>query len=200
MISRRAFSLSALPGAVAAGGGLAWSALRRRRRGARPGRHRQHHAPTRHGVMEYAVAGEGPPVLMIHGTGGGFDQGLLFARRLVAAGYRVIAPSRFGYLRSALPADPSSEDQADAFVDLLDALGIDRVPVVGGSAGALSAIAFALRHPDRCTALVALVPAPRAGPLARRRRRARLTELIITRGAPFGFPVLAWPGDAPRAR
>jgi dienelactone hydrolase len=40
---------------------------------------------------------------MIHGTGGGFDQGLLFARRLVDAGYRVIAPSRFGYLRSDFP-------------------------------------------------------------------------------------------------
>ena len=57
------------------------------------------------------------------------------------------------------PSDPSSENQADAFVDLLDHLGIDRVPIIGGSAGALSAMAFAIRHPDRCAALVALVPA-----------------------------------------
>ena len=35
--------------------------------------------------MEYAIAGTGPPVLMIHGTGGGFDQGLAFAEPLVAA-------------------------------------------------------------------------------------------------------------------
>lgn len=116
-------------------------------------------APTRFGPVEYAVAGEGPPLLMIHGSGGGFDQGLAFARRLVDAGHQVIAPSRFGYLRSAFPDDPSSENQADAFADLLDALGIERLPVLGGSAGALSAIAFALRHPDHCRALVPIVPA-----------------------------------------
>lgn len=42
---------------------------------------------------------------------------------------------------------------------MLDHLGIERLPVIGGSAGALSATAFALRHPDRCTALILLVPA-----------------------------------------
>lgn len=114
---------------------------------------------SRFGSMEYAVAGNGPPVLMIHGTGGGFDQGLDFARPLIDAGWRVVAPSRFGYLRSAFPDHPSVENQADAFVDLLDRLGIDRVPAIGGSAGVLSAMQFAIRHPDRCSALVALVPA-----------------------------------------
>ena len=114
---------------------------------------------TRFGALEYAAEGDGPPVLMVHGTGGGFDQGLDFARRLAAAGRRVIAPSRFGYLRSAAPAEPSAERQADAFADLLDALGIERAPVIGGSAGALSALQFAIRHPSRCSALVAMVPA-----------------------------------------
>jgi pimeloyl-ACP methyl ester carboxylesterase len=114
---------------------------------------------SRFGTMEYAIAGTGRPLLMLHGTGGGFDQGLAFSEPVVVAGWRVIAPSRFGYLRSDFPSDPSSENQADAFVDLLDHLGIDRVPVIGGSAGALSAMAFAIRHPDRCAALIALVPA-----------------------------------------
>ena len=116
---------------------------------------------SRFGAMEYAVAGEenGPPVLMVHGTGGGFDQGLGASGPLIAAGYRVIAPSRFGYLRSAFPEDPSSEHQADAIVDLMDHLRIDRAPVIGVSAGALSAIQLAIRHPDRCSALVAVVPA-----------------------------------------
>jgi 2-hydroxy-6-oxonona-2,4-dienedioate hydrolase len=114
---------------------------------------------TRHGDMEYADIGTGPAVLMIHGTGGGFDQGLLFARPLVAAGYRVIAPSRFGYLRSSFPDEPSSANQADALVDLLDQLDIDRIAISGGSAGALSAIEFAIRHPDRTAALLPIVPA-----------------------------------------
>ncbi len=113
---------------------------------------------SRFGDLEYAVAGSGKPVLMIHGSGGGFDHGIFFARKLVEAGYRVIAPSRFGYLRSDMPADASSENQADAFVDLLDHLGIGSLPMIGGSAGALSAVQLAIRHPDRVNALIAVVP------------------------------------------
>jgi pimeloyl-ACP methyl ester carboxylesterase len=114
---------------------------------------------SRFGQMEYAVAGQGPPCMMIHGTGGGFDQGLAFARPLIVAGWRIVSPSRFGYLRSTNPQDPSLENQADALADLLDELGFARLPVIGGSAGALSALQFAIRHPDRCSALVAVVPA-----------------------------------------
>jgi 2-hydroxy-6-oxonona-2,4-dienedioate hydrolase len=115
--------------------------------------------PTAFGALEYAMAGNGPSLLMIHGTGGGFDQGLTFADAIMRRGHRIISPSRFGYLRSAFPDDPSSENQADAFVRLLDHLRIDRLPVAGGSAGALSAAQFALRHRDRCSGLILLVPA-----------------------------------------
>ncbi len=113
------------------------------------------------GLLEYAVAGNavGPALLMIHGTGGGFDQGLRFADALVSRGLRVVAPSRFGYLRSDFPTDHSLAAQADALATLLDHLGIDRIAVAGGSAGALSASQFALRHPERCAGVVLLVPA-----------------------------------------
>ena len=114
---------------------------------------------TRTGALEYAVAGDGPPLMMIHGTGGGFDQGLLFAAGLRNSGFRIVAPSRFGYLGSAFPDDASPARQADTLVALLDHLGIDRLPVAGGSAGALTAAEFALRHPDRCSHLVLIVPA-----------------------------------------
>jgi 2-hydroxy-6-oxonona-2,4-dienedioate hydrolase len=114
---------------------------------------------TRFGNLEYSIAGHGAPIVMVHGTGGGFDQGLRFAQGLISNGFEVIAPSRFGYLRSDFPADPSPQNQADAFVELLDALGIDKIPVVGGSAGALPAAYFALRHPRRCTHLILMVPA-----------------------------------------
>ena len=113
----------------------------------------------RHGPLDYAIAGNGPPLLMIHGTGGGFDQGLAFSQAIIGNGIQVIVPSRFGYLRSAWPPDPSSEHQADAFVDLLDRLKLNKVAVAGGSAGALSAVQFALRHPDRTSALILIVPA-----------------------------------------
>jgi len=43
------------------------------------------------------ILGEGPPVLIVHGAGGGYDQGLWVARDSVGEGFRIIAPSRFGY-------------------------------------------------------------------------------------------------------
>ena len=111
------------------------------------------------GPIEYAVAGNGPPVLVVHGAGGGFDQGLAFGAPLVAHGFRIIAMSRFGYLNTPLPEDASAAAQADAHACLLASLGIDRVAVIGGSAGAPSSMQFALRHPNKISALVLLVPA-----------------------------------------
>jgi pimeloyl-ACP methyl ester carboxylesterase len=115
--------------------------------------------PTHCGPIEYAEQGSGMPVLSIHGTGGGWDQGLSIARGLVDHGYRVIAPSRFGYLRTAMPAKPSPSAEADFFACFLDALKINRVSVIAASAGATPALQFALRHPDRVSSLVLLVPA-----------------------------------------
>ena len=89
----------------------------------------------------------------------GIDQGLDFARHLVDGGLRVIAMSRFGYLRTPLPGDASAAAQADAHACLLDALGIRHAAVIGASAGAPSSLQFALRHPQRCTSLILLVPA-----------------------------------------
>lgn len=123
-------------------------------------------AATRCGPIEYAIAGDGPPVLVVHGAGGGYDQGADVGAPLVAKGFRVIAMSRFGYLRTPLPVDGSAAAQADAHACLLDALGIERAAVMGASAGAPSAMQFALRHRQRCRALILLVPAtyaPRAG-------------------------------------
>ena len=114
---------------------------------------------TRCGPVEYAATGAGPQVLVVHGAGGGYDQGLDVAGVLARSGFRVIAMSRFGYLRTPLPADASPAAQADAYACLLDALDVPRAVVLAASAGAPSALQFALRHPDRATALVLLVPA-----------------------------------------
>jgi pimeloyl-ACP methyl ester carboxylesterase len=116
-------------------------------------------AQTGCGPIEYASIGSGPALLFVHGAGGGFDQGLGAAARLAKGGLRVVLMSRFGYLRTPLPADASAAAQADAHACLLDALAIERAAIVGASAGAASAMQFALRHPGRCSALVLLVPA-----------------------------------------
>jgi len=123
-------------------------------------------AATRCGPIEYATVGTGPPLLLVHGAGGGFDQGLAVGRSLAAHGHRVIAMSRFGYLRTPLPTDASAAAQADAHACLLDALDLDRAAVIGVSAGAPSALELAVRHPERVSALVLMVPAayvPRSG-------------------------------------
>ncbi|MFZ4602084.1 MAG: alpha/beta fold hydrolase [Caulobacterales bacterium] len=110
------------------------------------------------GQIEYQEAGAGAPLLAIHGSGGGYDQGMAFAAPLARQGIRVIAMSRFGYLRTPMPKDASAQAQADAHVCLLDALGIDKAAVLGGSAGAPSALQMAIGHPDRVTALILVAP------------------------------------------
>jgi pimeloyl-ACP methyl ester carboxylesterase len=64
--------------------------------------------------------------------------------------------------------------------------------VIGGSAGALSAIAFAIRHPDRCAALVAMVPAAFAPDRPPPRPPNALAEAIIAYGLRSDF--LFWLG------
>ena len=106
------------------------------------------------GPIEVAIRGQGEPVLVIHGISGGFDQGLGIAQAYLGDGYRIIVPSRFGYLGTSMPDNATPESQADAFVCLLDALNIDKVTVVANSAGGTSAVQMALHHPERVKALV----------------------------------------------
>jgi 2-hydroxy-6-oxonona-2,4-dienedioate hydrolase len=113
---------------------------------------------TASGPIEYAESGEGPVILVVHGAGGGFDQGLDLAKPLVAQGFKVIAMSRFAYLRTPPAADGSVASQAKAHASLLDALQIKQVAIFGVSAGGPSALQFAISYPERCTALVLMVP------------------------------------------
>lgn len=109
---------------------------------------------TKCGQIEYTTMGEGQPVLVVHGAGGGYDQGILLAQDWANDGFRVIAPSRFGYLCTPLPENATPAAQADAHACLLDALNISRVAIVGISAGGPSTLQFALRYPDRTSSMV----------------------------------------------
>lgn len=106
------------------------------------------------GEIEYAQKGSGYPVLVVHGNGGGVDQGLDMASGYIHAGLQVIAPSRFGYLGTPMPANATVEMQADAYACLLDALGIEKAAVFTSSAGVTSVTQFALRHPERVSAII----------------------------------------------
>src|SRR5688572_6529818 len=81
--------------------GLAYSACRRDLRTARARvLSGSRILETARGPIEYATLGKGSPVLVLHGTSGGWDQGISAARGLVVHGFQLIAPSRFGYLRT----------------------------------------------------------------------------------------------------
>lgn len=113
--------------------------------------------------IEYAAEGEGPAVLVIHGAGGGYDQGLWLGRLVLGEGYRFISVSRYGYLRSPIPDSASVQSQAGLYRELLDELGVERAIVLGISAGGPSATRFANDYPDRCSTLL-LVSAVSQGP------------------------------------
>lgn len=111
---------------------------------------------TAQGELHFQQGGVGPAVLVVHGSGGGSDQGELVARAVLGDGFHWIAPSRFGYLRSSLPSGASFDDQAHAYARLLDSLHIQKVSVVALSHGGPSALLFALLYPERVASLTLL--------------------------------------------
>jgi 2-hydroxy-6-oxonona-2,4-dienedioate hydrolase len=117
-------------------------------------------AQTRHGPIAYASWGEGEPVLVIHGAGGGHDQGRLFAEEFGGANHRWVSISRFGYLGTPMSADASTPAQADAIADLLDTLGIERASILAVSGGVPPALQLAARHPDRVSRMALISSAP----------------------------------------
>lgn len=49
-------------------------------------------------TIEYTVKGDGVPMLLLHGAGGGYDQGLWAGSTFLGDDYKFISVSRFGYL------------------------------------------------------------------------------------------------------
>jgi 2-hydroxy-6-oxonona-2,4-dienedioate hydrolase len=109
--------------------------------------------PSPYGDIEYTEGGEGPPVLVIHGSGGGYDQGELIVDLFLDNSFHWIAPSRFGYLRSTFHEGASFDDQARAYAALLDHLGLKNVSVLTISHGGPSTLLFALLYPERVLSL-----------------------------------------------
>ncbi|MFN8002792.1 MAG: alpha/beta hydrolase [Acidobacteriota bacterium] len=106
-----------------------------------------------YGEIEYTDGGNGPAVLVIHGSGGGYDQGELMVQAVLGNQFHWIAPSRFGYLRSTFHQGATFDEQAHAYAHLLDQLGVKQVAVVALSHGGPSALLFAVLHPERVTSL-----------------------------------------------
>ena len=106
-----------------------------------------------YGDMTYVDSGSGEVILSVHGIFGGYDQAYDTCKDF-CSDYRIIAPSRFGYLGSDVYGDGTPAEQAAAYVELLDKLGIDKVYLLATSAGGSIAIRFALDYPERTKGLI----------------------------------------------
>jgi pimeloyl-ACP methyl ester carboxylesterase len=116
------------------------------------------------GPVEVARTGAGPPVVVVHGTPGGWDSSLAMGRFLADDGFEVIAPARPGYQETPLPGRETIDHQADLLAALLDALGHERAGVLAWSGGGPSAYRMAVRHPERVAALVGFAAVSEAYP------------------------------------
>ena len=92
-------------------------------------------------------------VLSAHGLYGGYDQAYENVGTL-SSRYRILAPSRFGYPGSSVKGEGTPREQAEAYAELLDRLGIEQVFILGVSAGGAPAIRFALDFPQRAKGLI----------------------------------------------
>lgn len=106
-----------------------------------------------YGNIEFTEGGSGPDVLVVHGSGGGYDQGELLVQAGLGSQFHWIAPSRFGYLQSTFHENATFDDQAHAYAYLLDHLRIKKVAVVALSHGGPSALLFAALYPERVSSL-----------------------------------------------
>jgi len=106
------------------------------------------------GFVEYAETGRGRVVLLLHGGGTGFDQ-INFYRELAAQGFRVVCPTRPGYLRTPINTGKTFRTQANMLYEFLDRLGIrEPVAVVANGLGGPLAINFAFYFPQRVSCIV----------------------------------------------
>jgi pimeloyl-ACP methyl ester carboxylesterase len=109
---------------------------------------------TPRGSVHYTDIGEGPVVLHSHGSPAGADTGPLFFRDLTREGYRLLTPSRPGFLGTHLSLGRSVEAQADVFKSFLDALNVEKVVLHAWSGGGPPAIAFAIKYPESLHGLI----------------------------------------------
>jgi pimeloyl-ACP methyl ester carboxylesterase len=155
--------------------------------------------------LAYHQAGEGRALLCVPG---GPMQASAYLGDLggLSAHRSLVLLDLRGTGESAIPADPTSY-RCDRLVDDVEAmrghLGLDRIDLLGHSAGAALALLYAARHPDRIGRLALLNPSPRAVGLeitdAARRQVAELRRGEAWFPDAFAALERIWSGDATAA-
>jgi pimeloyl-ACP methyl ester carboxylesterase len=135
------------------------------------------------------ASGAGSAVLLLHGLTATRRYVVHGSRTIERAGHRVIAFDARGHGLSSPAGGPGDytydELVADALA-VLDAQGVDRAALVGQSMGSATAVALALRHPERVSALAVVTPAHLGRPSRDLDRWDALADGLL-RGGPDGF-------------
>lgn len=133
---------------------------------------RRGYADTSLGQIHYVEAGpsQAPAVLCLHQTPRSSDEFAEVLPALAARGIRGIAMDTLGFGASAAPREHSIETYAEGVVALLDAVGEERVSVLGHHTGGVIAVEVAAAAPERVERLV-LTSTPWTGPEFREKRR-----------------------------
>lgn len=104
-------------------------------------------------TLHYAVAGQGRPVILVHGNG---ESHAMFRRemaQLSAAGYRVYAPDSRGHGANDPLGEYHYADMAEDMYQFIRVLGLDKPCFYGFSDGGIVGLLLALRHPEALSAL-----------------------------------------------
>jgi pimeloyl-ACP methyl ester carboxylesterase len=105
--------------------------------------------------INYATAGTGEPLLMLHGGEPGETWRVWEPVMALADTYKVVAPDLVGHGKSSRPVEtPDHRVQAQALADLAEKLGLARLSVAGSGWGGQVAMELALARPDAVRALV----------------------------------------------
>ncbi|HEU5240671.1 MAG TPA: alpha/beta hydrolase, partial [Ornithinibacter sp.] len=109
-------------------------------------------------ATNYHDVGTGAPVVLIHGSGPGVTAWANWRLTLPELGrrFRVVAPDvlGFGYTQRPDPVTYDMDTWAEHLLGFLDALGLERVSLVGNSFGGALVLSIATRAPDRVDKLV----------------------------------------------
>jgi pimeloyl-ACP methyl ester carboxylesterase len=110
-------------------------------------------------ILDGEIAGQGPPVVLLHGLSATRRNVVQGSRALLRRGYRLIAYDARGHGASSPGTGYGYPELIEDLEAVLDDLGLERVALVGSSMGAATGMAFAMRHPERVAAVVQITPA-----------------------------------------
>lgn len=114
--------------------------------------------PTDEGVLRYHEAGEGPPLLLLHGSGPGVTGWRNYRNNLArfARHFRCLVLEFPGFGVSDPTDSHPMKAAPKSVIRFLDGLGLDQVDVIGNSMGGIVAVTTAIAHPERFGRLVTI--------------------------------------------